>query len=477
MARLRTTATSLVANGVGAALGQLIEVMALVALARSLSAMDVATYFLVLQGIRFAYILESGMGQDLTRSLAGTFRVTQDSAQRAMKAGILWYAWLCAGSMVLVLGASVIVVATDSEVRLPLLLLIGGAGALRILSDGCSRALMGLMMLVHARSTTLVRSVGLLTVTLGLAPMGSVAFGLGVLALEVVVLAASIIPLWRRLGASWSHNGYSAKEYRQIVSPMAKANVTGFLSNRLDGFLVGFFAGPSAVVIHGILLRLYDVARGGIELLMTGVVQATSVSSRAKNRHDLSVVLEFALGVSTTVSAVVAVGIFAGRSFLDSLLPDQLNVSWWTYMVVAVALVMVSQSVAYVYVATGLNYIDRLLLGVYLSSAVNFVTTLLATRAFGVVGPFLGVAAGGLVSAFACPWSLRHEISEWPRNAHIRRIRGAALLILLAGIAASLLDDSKILQVGVAGIVVVVGAVITRSLPLRRFLSIAHLAR
>ncbi len=478
MVRLRTTAASLIANGIGAVLGQLIEVVALVVLARTLSTTDVATYFLVLQGIRFAYILESGMGQDLTRSLAGTFKVTHDSAQRAMKAGILWYAWLFAGSILLVLVGSIIVATSDSEVRVLLLFLIGGAAALRILSDGCSRAMTGLMMLVHARSITFVRSVGLLTVTLSLASVGPVAFGVGVLALEVVVLALSIIPLGSRLGASWSHDGYSAKEYRLIISPMAKANVTGFLSNRLDGFFVGLFVGPAAVVMHGILLRLYDAARGGIELWMTGVVQAISVSSRVKNRRDLSVVLEFALGASTMLAAVAAVVIFASRSFLDSSFPEQLNVPWWTYIAVSVALVIVTQSVAYVYIATGLNLIHRLLIGVYFSSAVNFSTTLLATKFFGVVGPFLGVAAGGVISAFVYPWRLRHEIGEWSGDAHTVRIRVASYAVLLVGITASLLNDSKILQFVVVGASISFGAMMMMTtLPLKRFLSIAHRAR
>ena len=477
MARLRTTAASLAANGVGAALGQVIEVVALLGLARTLSATDVATYFLILQGIRFAYILESGMGQDLTRSLAGTSQLTNDNAHRAMKSGAVWYAWLFAASTVVVLIGSLVVMVSKSEVNGRLFFLIGLATSLRILSDGCARALTGLMMLIRTRSISFARSVGLLMVALVLAPIGSGPFGMGILGLEILLFAASVIPLRHRVHASWPYQRYTSKEYRHVVTPMAKANITGFLSNRLDGFFVGFFVGTPAVVIHGILLRVYDVARGGIELLMTGVVQAVSVSWRGRNNADLGSVLKFAVGVSTIVAAVGGVLVFVARPFLDAAFPQQINVSVWTYLAVATALIMVSQSVAYVYVATGLDLINRLLVGVYLSSAVNFVTTLVATWLLGVAGPFIGIAVGGFVSAFAHPWRLRGEISNWTNDSVIRGIRLASCLIFLTSIGASLLVDSGPIQIGIACASLILGALMMRMVPLKQFLRVAHRAR
>jgi O-antigen/teichoic acid export membrane protein len=467
----------LAANGVGAALGQVIEVVALISLARTLSATDVATYFLILQGIRFAYILESGMGQDLTRSLAGTSQLTNDNAHRTMKSGVVWYAWLFVASTVAVLIGSLVVKVTNSEVNGRLFFLVGLATSLRILSDGCARALTGLMMLIRTRSISFARSVGLLMVALVLAPIGSGPFGMGILGLEILLFVASVIPLRHRIHASWPYLRYTSKEYGEVVTPMAKANVTGFLSNRLDGFFVGFFVGTPAVVIHGILLRVYDVARGGIELLMTGVVQAVSVSWRVKNNADLSSALKFAVGVSTIVAAIGGVLVFVARPILDAAFPQQINVSVWTYVAVATALIMVSQSVAYVYVATGLNLINRLLVGVYLSSAVNFVTTLVATWLLGVAGPFIGIAVGGFVSTFAHPWRLRSEISDWTDSSEIRRMRLASCLTFLTLIAASFLVESNPFQFGIACASVVMGGLMLRRVPLKQFLKVAHIAR
>lgn len=477
MTRLRTTAASLAANGVGAALGQVIEVVALVRLARTLSTTDVATYLLILQGIRFAYVLESGMGQDLTRSLAGTSQVANDGSQRAAKSGAIWYSWLCMTAIVAVLIGSFVVVVSNSDVNDRLFLFIGLAASLRILSDGCARAMTGLMMLIRARSLSFVRSIGLLAVALVLAPIGANVFGVGVLGLEILLLVGSFVPLRRRIHAAWSYQRYTIQEYRHVVAPMAKANVTGFLSNRLDGFFVGLFVGTPGVVIHGILLRVYDVARAGIELLMTGVIQATSISRRAKDKVGLSSVLIFAVGISTIVSAVASVLIFVARPFLDAAFPQRIEVSVWIYFAVATALILVSQSVAYVYVATGLNLIDRLLFGVYLSSALNFVTTLVATSFLGVAGPFVGIAVGGLVSAFAHPWRLRDEIGDWTSGSKIRSVRSLSISIFLSATAISLVIDSKPVQVGIACISVLTGGILFRTLPLKQFLRVAHRAR
>ena len=477
MARLRTTAASLAANGAGAALGQVIEVVALIRLARTLSTTDVATYFLILQGIRFAYILESGMGQDLTRSLAGTSQVANDDAQRAAKSGAIWYSWLFVTATVGVLIGSLAVTASNSEVNDRLFIFVGLAASLRILSDGCARAMTGLMMLIRTRSLSFIRSLGLLAVVLFLAPIGPDVFGAGVLGLEIVVLTGSFVPIRHRINASWSHQRYSFQEFRHVVAPMAKANVTGFLSNRLDGFFVGLFVGIPAVVVHGILLRVYDVARGCIELLMTGVVQATSISWRTKDKAGLSSILKFAVGISTVVSAVAGILIFTARPFLDAAFPRQINVSVWTYFAVAAALILVSQSVAHVYVATGLNLIDRLLFGVYLSSALNFVTTLVATWLLGVAGPFIGIAVGGLVSAFAYPWRLRDEISDWINGSEILKIRLGSISIFLGITALSVAIGSGPVQIAVAFISILMGGMLVRALPLKQFLTVAHKAR
>lgn len=477
MARLRTTAASLAANGVGAALGQVIEVVALLRLARALSTTDVATYFLILQGIRFAYILESGMGQDLTRSLAGTSQVANDNSQRAAKSGVIWYSLLFVTATVAVLIGSLVVVMSNSEVNDRLFFFVGLAASLRILSDGCARAMTGLMMLIRTRSLSFVRSIGLLVIALALAPIGPNVFGAGLLGLEIVLLIGSVVPLRRRIRASWSHQRYTFQEYRHVVAPMAKANVTGFLSNRLDGFFIGLFVGTPAVVIHGILLRVYDVARGGIELLMTGVVQATSISWRTKDKAGLSSVLVFAAGVSTVVSAVVGILIFVARQILDAAFPQQIDVSVWTYVAVATALVLVSQSVAHVYVATGLNLIDRLLVGVYLSSALNFVTTLVATWLFGVAGPFIGIAVGGLVSAVVHSWRLRYDIGDWTNGSEIRRARLVSISLFVAATTISCAAESNPIQIGVACISVLAGGLLIRTLPLKQFLRVAHKAR
>lgn len=477
MTRLRTTAASLAANGIGAALGQVIEVIALLGLARSLSATDVATYFLILQGIRFIYIFESGMGQDLTRSLAGTSQLANNGAQRSMKSGVVWYSWLFAASTALVLIGSFVLLVANSDVNDGLFLLVGLATSLRILSDGCTRALTGLMMLIRTRSISFTRSVGLLTVTFVLAPIGPNAFGVGLLGLETFLLIGSLVPLRHRVRGSWKYRHYTSKEYRQVVTPMAKANITGFLSNRLDGFFVGIFAGTPAVVIHGILLRVYDVARGGIELLMTGVVQATSVSWRAKKKADLSSVLTFAVGISTVVASIEGMLVFVARPLLDAALPQSIDVSTWTYLAVATALFMVSQSVAHVYVATGLNLIDRLLVGVYLSSALNFATTVVATWSLGVAGPFIGIAVGGFVSAFAHPWRLRHQISDWTDRSEIRKIQFASGSIFVILIVSSILVQSRAVQVGILCLGLLSGGVMMRMLPLMHFLKVAHRAR
>lgn len=477
MARLRTTAASLAANGIGAALGQVIEVIALLGLARVLSATDVATYFLILQGIRFVYIFESGMGQDLTRSLAGTFQLANKGAQRSMKSGAVWYLWLFAISTALVFLGTLVLLVANSEVNDGLFFLVGFAISIRIVSDGCTRALTGLMMLIRTRSISLLRSVGLLIVTFVLAPIGANPFGVGLLCLEIVLLLVSFIPLRHRVYGSWKYPRYTTKEYRQVVTPMAKANVTGFLSNRLDGFFVGIFAGTPGVVIHGILLRVYDVARGGIELLMTGVVQATSISSRTRNKVELSLVLTFAVGISSIVAAISSVLVFVARPFLDDALPQTINVSTWTYLAVATALFMVSQSVAHVYVATGLNKVNHLLFGVYLSSALNFATTLIATRLLGVAGPFIGIAVGGLVSTLAHPWSLRAEISDWADASRIYRIWFLSSFLFVAATATSLLVGSSSIQVGIAFTTLVVGSIVLRSFPTRQFLAVAHRAR
>lgn len=477
MERLRTTAASLATNGIGAALGQVIEIVAVLGLARTLSTTDVATYFLILQAVRFVYILESGMGQDLTRSLAGTSHLVNYGAQRAMKSGAVWYSWLFAASTVLVLIGWLLLLAANSRINTGLFVLVGLATSLRILSDGCTRALTGLMMLIRARSISFARSVGLLTVTFVLAPVGPNAFGIGLFGLEIFLFTASLVPLRDRVDDSWKYRRYTTKEYRQVVTPMAKANVTGFLSNRLDGFFVGLFVGTPAVVIHGILLRIYDVARGGIELLMTGVVQATSVSWRTKMKADLSTVLTFAVGISSVVAAIGSVLIFVARPILETALPQSIDVSTWIYLAVSAALFMVSQSVAHVYVATGLNLIDRLLFGVYLSSALNFTTTLVATWMLGVEGPFIGIAVGGLVSAFAHPWRLRDQISEWADSSKIRTIQFVSGSIFLTLVAASLVFEPTAAQIGIACLGLVSGGVIIRMLPLKKFLRVAHRAR
>lgn len=462
------------ANGVGAALGQGVEVVAVIALARNLAPTDVATYFLVLQGIRFSYILESGMGQEVTRSLAGTSQSVTPESQRVLKAGVIWYLWLFTISTGVVVVATLIALGSKSQVDGKVLFLVGFAATLRILSDGCSRALTGLMLLIGTRTISFVRSLGLLVVALCLAPIGTEAFGLGVLGLEAVLLMTSLIPLGNRIRSCWSRSRYSREEYRLATMPMAKANVTAFLSNRLDGFFVGLFVGAPAVVVHGILLRIYEGSRGGVELLMTGVIQASSVSSREKNKAALSSILIFSFGVSTIVSAVAGVLIFAARPLLDAAFPQQIYVSTWSYLAVAIALVTVSQSVAYTYVATGLNLVDRLLFGVYFSSAVNFATTLIATRFLGAAGPFVGIAAGGLVSAFAYPRCLRHEVSDWTDGSKIRRIRITTCLIFPALVTVSFLIEWSPVQVGVACAALLAGGLIMRIIPLKEFLKVAH---
>lgn len=478
MARLRGTALSLGINGLGASVGQVIEVASVLLLTARLSSTDVATYFLVLQGVRIVYILESGMGQDLTRSLTGTNKNHTEYGYRALKSAATWYSMLFLISVVLVGASTGVFHLTGTTVNPTLVAFVGLGASAKIVTDGCFRALSGLMKLIQLRMLSLLRTISLLLVAATLASRGAAPFGLGVLLVEFVISLLGVLLLRTRLRGSWSFTCYSRTEFRRVVEPMTKANVTSFLSNRIDGFLVGAIVGTSGVVIHGLLLRIYDVARGGIELLLTGVIQGSSYSKRRDDLKSLSVVVAYSRGIATVAGFVIGVWLISLRGLFETALPSGIEISTSKYLTVSVALVLVSQAAPFMYLATGLNRVERALAAIYLSSAMNLLATVAATFVVGAAGPFVGITIGGAVSLVAYLHLFRelHDLQEAldPTGAKIRYLANGlfAVSVVVAG-----LFDSTFLDLVVSGLCTLIAIELLRRLPLREFLHVVHQAK
>ncbi len=474
MARLRTTVAGLTLNGLGAVIGQIGDLVTLAVLSRTIDTRETAAYLLLLQVIRVVYIMESGMGQDLTRSLASTAEDDEDAAI-SLRSGTTWYVYLFFLAALLMILAAAVVRSIGSGISGSFVVFIGLSTAIRVLTDGVFRAHLGLMNLVFIRVMSLLRTAGTLAVVLTLASRSSLSFALGFAAVEVLVLVLALIPLRKRLRRSRSSVRYSRREMIDRVLPMAKANITGFVSNRLDGFIVGLLLGSTGVIIHGLLLRIYDLMRGALEFLLNGVVQATSVAKRNSDWKTLGTVTFFATCLVNTAATVMATGLVVLRDQVRLIFPEGVTVPTYYFVLIAFALSTVGVSVALVYVATGMNIISGLLPGVYISSAVNFVTTVAATFSFGASGPFVGVFGGGIAAGVSYVILLsRRDLRSavpWPRLLKYVVIIQA---VFVATLSLSLSSGHALMQVLAMALVLSASTVLLLRLPARLFLKAIH---
>ena len=273
-------------NAVGALVVQGLE---LVTVAIAIHRVGVAAFGVVVLGlsvVQWPMLLESGVGQEVVRVYARPRRA--DGA--AMAATAFWiYVGLAAVTVAFGLFVSHLGLITiftiprglNDASRRTFDLLAVTAG-LQMLSSFVTRALVGETRLIGMRVIDLIRAGILICLVLALTthrPSSITEIGVAYVAAQSVSLVLGLA-LVRHRAAVPLHPMQASREcafeHWRVSRPLLVNNTISLLWTRLDPLIVNLALGASATTAYGLAFKAYDFVRGGMELLVLGLMPTTA---------------------------------------------------------------------------------------------------------------------------------------------------------------------------------------------------------
>jgi O-antigen/teichoic acid export membrane protein len=396
-------------NALGAVVGQALELLTVAVTVERIGAPAFGVIVLAQGWSMLPYLLESGVGQQVVRAVAGEGRIGDKEA--TLDTAVAFY--LALGVLTVVLGLLASWLLLDHVFELSrgsradavrAFNLVMVAGGIRLGLGFIPRVLVGATRLPALRLAGMVRSAGALVLTLALVESGRGGVVHAALALLFAEVAAGLVGLVivvprhvrpRLTGITRE----AARLHVRASGPLLASSGIALFSSRLDPVVVAVALGPGATAVYGIVLKAYDAFRSATELLSLVLMPAAARALSRDEAPQLATLFRRALLYIAVIvwPLTIATAIFAGP-ILDIWVGDRVSGAVRP-LVTAMLLVMVlGPSVAALYVITGAQRVRAVLGAQAAGAAINFVVGVTLVRSFGVAAVFLGSIVGTLVS-------------------------------------------------------------------------------
>ncbi len=282
--------------------------------------------------------------------------------------------------------------------------LLAVAASVRAVLAFTSRALLAESRLMTLRLIEMTRDAAGLLFTVLLVTSGEdgvvgVAFATLISDLMAGTVAASMTrSTWRVALRPSFIDADVRQELLRKSKPYLAFAASGALVSRADPIVLGIILGPSALALHAVALRVFQLLSGAIELLSLGVMSGTARLRatgelkrigglyRKSSRYAALVVWPVAItGIPFAGLVAERFGEFDHGEFVDVLR---------TVMVLVLVTVPISEAWAVVF---GSDQVHGLVRPQLLATAVSFGLTVALAKSFGVQAAFIGSAAGTVV--------------------------------------------------------------------------------
>lgn len=410
----RRLAKGTAVNAAGAALGQVLELIAVAVAVQRVGAAAYGVLVLAQGWSQLPLLLESGVGQQIVRLVAaepsnGAAPFSVGVARRFVSAVAPLYLLLASLAVVAGIGAGRLWLGPIMGLRgaaadagQQAFDIVVAAMAIRIASSIVPRVLLGQTRLPALRAVGLVR--GAVTVFATVALVQTTARGVVGAALAVLLgeMAAAACGLWAIRGsfdprpAAWSRA--TAGAAIRNGGAMTAAGGIALFSNRLDPMIVATALGAAATGTYGVVLKAFDVMRSGVELLSLVLMPATARSLATGEPGLIATLYRRALTYVALVvwpAALVAMifpasilRAWVGRDLQDG--PPALAAA------MALVIVLTPSAIAF-YVISGSDRVSTVLGWQAAASAMSFAVSVALVRPLGVEAVFIGSAVAALV--------------------------------------------------------------------------------
>lgn len=410
----RRLATGTAVNAAGAAIGQVLELIAVAVAVQRVGPAPYGVLVLAQGWSQLPLLLESGVGQQIVRLVAsdppdGPRSIAAGTARRFVSAVAPLYLLLAGLAVVAGIGAGHLLL--DRIMDLPGAAAGSGqrafdivvvAMAVRTVSSIVPRVLLGQTRLPVLRVVGLVRGAVTVIATVALvqsAPRGVIGVAVAMLLGEVAAAASGfwVIRGSFDLGPSaWSRA--TAGSAIRNGGAMTAASGIALFSNRLDPVIVATALGAAATGTYGVVLKAFDVLRSGVELLSLVLMPATARSIAAGEPGVIATLYRRALTYVALVvwpAALVAMvfpssilRLWVGRGLQDG--PSTLATA------MALVIVLTPSATAF-FVITGSGRVSAVLGWQAAASAMSFVIGVALVRTIGVEAVFIGSVVAALI--------------------------------------------------------------------------------
>ncbi len=305
--------------------------------------------------------------------------------------------------------------------------LLAVAASIRAVLTFASRALLAESSLPTLRLIELTRDAAGLAFTVALVPSDAhgvvwVAFAALIGDLMAGVVAGLMtLSTWRVALRPSSIDADIRRELFRACRPYLAFMVSGAFVSRADPLVLGIVLGPSALSLHAVALRVFQMISGLIDLLCLGVISGTANLRAAGELGRIGGLYRKSSRYAALVVWPVAIaGIpFAGlvAERFGELQHGEFVVVLRTVMVLVLLTVPISEAWAVVF---GADQVQGLVRPQLLATSASFGLTVALAKPFGVQAAFIGSIAGTIATgSFLLPV--------------VKRVSGQAVGSLLSG--------------------------------------------
>jgi O-antigen/teichoic acid export membrane protein len=464
-------------NAGGAAVGQLIELATVAAVLARVGTPAYGMVVLTIALLEWPAMLEPGPGQTVARLMAVAPGRRDAPTRGLLHAAVLAFAGVAA--VTLALAASLTPVVIDGALDVPraargyavdAYLLLVGAAAIRIAMSFVNRALIGEARLGALRAVDLLRVSAtfggvLLVGAEGWSALPAV--GAAYLAGEALRAVAGCALLRRSLPdlvGMPTKQGFT--DLWHASHPLLAANAVSVLSYRVDPLIAAVALGPTATAVYGVAHRVFEMVRGGADLLAIGVLPAASrlVQQGMGQGKRIRVLYTrtfryLALCVWPVAATIAVFHVEIVRAWLR----EDLGGLGGPLVLAMVLVVLAVPGIVASPILIGADRVRTVVPIQVVAAPINLAIGIALVRPLGVSALFLGTITGTLIVTrryVAEVDRLASDLGDATPNGATRLLFGTALTpaLLVGALVALLLAARTVAPDGLAALLVAVGA-------------------